>query len=321
MADLETARQIWLEERPKFEAFAAAVARILSKGIRHEGIFAEVQHRAKDMDSLIKKLIKKPHHSYKSLPDKAGIRVIVRHIHEIDSILAIAAELLDRDTPENKATLLKPDTFGYLSVHAQIRIRAGHELSATYPSDQFQVEMQVRTLAQHLWAEMAHNTVYKSESMIEPLDSRIQRRLYMLAGMVELADYEFDRIEKEMPTVPEFQLLKSLERSYYKLTVRRSDPELSLDVIHLLLPLYNEKPEVVAAHLEEFFTQNEELLHQIYERAEEVPDHSVFLFQPEALMIFDLLKKERLSVRESWVAKYPVRELERIALALGMTFE
>jgi ppGpp synthetase/RelA/SpoT-type nucleotidyltranferase len=321
MADLEVARRQWLTDRPTFEHFASAVASILSPGIRRAGIFAEVHHRAKDMDSLIKKLITKPHHSYRSIPDKAGVRVIVRYTHEIEPVLEIAAKLLDRDTPENKATLLEPDTFGYLSVHSQVKLRADHELSVIYPASQFQAELQVRTLAQHLWAEMAHNTVYKSESMIEPLNPQVRRRLYMLAGMVELADYEFDRIENEMPTVPEFQLLKSLERSYYKLTVRRSDPELSLEVIRLLLPLYNEKPEAVAAHLEDFFSQNEELLHQIYAAAEELPDHSAFLFQPEALMIFDLLKKERLSVRESWIARYPVKELERIALAFGMSFE
>jgi hypothetical protein len=50
-------------------------------------------------------------------------------------------------------------------------------------------------------------------------------------------------------------------------------------------------------------------------------DRSAFLFQPEALMIFDLLKKEPLSVRESWVEHYPPKELERIALAFGVTFD
>jgi hypothetical protein len=63
------------------------------------------------------------------------------------------------------------------------------------------------------------------------------------------------------------------------------------------------------------------LLHDVYSTAEELPDHSAFLFQPEALMIFDLLKKERLSARESWVEHYPVKELERIAEAFGMSFE
>lgn len=321
MADLEAARQQWLASRVKFEEFAATVAAILSVGVRRSGIFAQIDHRAKNMDSLIKKLIRKPNHSYESLPDKAGVRVIVRYKHEVEPVLAIAAEFLDRDAPENKADSLKSDTFGYLSVHAQVKLRADHKLHEVFPSQTFQAEMQIRTLAQHLWAEMAHNTVYKSESMIQPLNPQTQRRIYMLAGMVELADYEFDRIENEMPTVPEFQVLKSLERSYYKLTVRRSDPELSLDVIGILLPLYGQKPEAVAAHLDDFFAENEELLHQIYKQAEQWPDRSAFLFQPEALMIFDLLKKERLSVRDSWIERYPFKELERIALAFGMAFD
>jgi hypothetical protein len=48
---------------------------------------------------------------------------------------------------------------------------------------------------------------------------------------------------------------------------------------------------------------------------------SAFLFQPEALMIFDLLKMEPLSVRESWNASYPEKELERIANAFGISFD
>ena len=43
-----------------------------------------------------------------------------------------------------------------------------------------------------------------------------------------------------MPSVPEVQVLKALEKHYYKLTARRSDPEVSLDVIRALLPLYKQ---------------------------------------------------------------------------------
>jgi ppGpp synthetase/RelA/SpoT-type nucleotidyltranferase len=321
MADLEAARKQWLADQDRFGQFAAHISRVLALGVQRAGIFAQFDHRAKSIESLVKKLARKPEHSYESLSDKAGVRIVVRHKHEIDPVLKIAAEILDRGEPENKADFLRPDTFGYLSVHAQVTLRADDDLLSTFPRNKFQAEMQVRTLAQHLWAEMAHNTVYKSEAIIRPLNIQIQRRIYMLAGMVELADEEFDRIDREMPTVPEFQLLKSLERSYYKLTVRRSDPELSLDVIRLLLPLYKEEPSLIAAHLDNFFTENEALLHDVYAAAEQLPDRSAFLFQPEALMIFDLLKKERLSVRESWVEHYPVKELERVALAFGMTFE
>jgi len=321
MADLEEARMQWLADQDKFRRFAAHISNVLAQGVQRAGIFAQLDYRAKSMESLVKKLIRKPQHTYESLTDKAGVRIVVRYKHEIDPVLEIASEILDRGKPENKADFLEADTFGYLSVHAQVKLHANDTLRATYPIDKFQAEMQVRTLAQHLWAEMAHNTVYKSEAMVRPLNTVIQRRIYMLAGMVELADDEFNRIDMEMPTVPEFQVLKSLERNYYKLTVRRGDPELSLDVIRLLLPLYGRDAAVVAAHLEEFFAENEALLHDVYSAAEELPDHSAFLFQPEALMIFDLLKKERLSVRESWVEHYPVKELERIALAFGMSFE
>ncbi len=163
--------------------------------------------------------------------------------------------------------------------------------------------------------------MYKSEPMVRPLQTKIQRRIYMLAGMVELADDEFDRIDQEMPSVPEFQVLRSLERSYYKLTAKPSDPELSIDVIRLLLPLYAAKPFDVTARLDKFFAENEALLHDVYAIAEQLPDRSAFLFQPEALMIFDLLKQERLAVRDSWIEQYPFKELERIANAFGIALD
>jgi ppGpp synthetase/RelA/SpoT-type nucleotidyltranferase len=320
MTDLEAARTQWLADRPQFDRFAAHIHGVLAQAVQRAGIWAEIDYRAKTLESLIKKLIRKPEHTYESLSDKAGVRIIVRYKHEIEPVLRIAAEVLERAEPENKADLLHANTFGYLSVHAEVKLRADDVLLADFPKEKFRAEMQVRTLAQHLWAEMAHNTVYKSESMMRPLNMQIQRRIYMLAGMVELADDEFNRIDNEVPTVPEFQMLKSLERSYYKLTVRPSDPELSLDVIRLLLPLYGDTPSAIAARLDRFFAENEELLHDVYSSAEELPDRSAFLFQPEALMIFDLLTRERLSVRESWIEHYPFKELERIANAFGITF-
>jgi hypothetical protein len=163
--------------------------------------------------------------------------------------------------------------------------------------------------------------MYKSEELVRPLNNPLKRRIYDLAGVVELADEEFNRIENEMPNMPEFRVLKALERNYYKLTAKRSDPELSVDVIRLLMPLYDKDPNQVAAHLDQVFLDNQELLQDVYARAEESPQLSAFLFQPEALMIFDLLNTEKLSVRESWTTSYPEKELERIANAFGISFD
>jgi ppGpp synthetase/RelA/SpoT-type nucleotidyltranferase len=320
MTGLEDARKLWLAEWAAYDEFATYLQDILKAAIRRSGILAEVSGRAKDMDSLIKKLIVKPNHTYDSLGDKAGVRVIVRYKNEIAPVLEVAKQLLDRGEPENTSNRLKPNTLGYLSVHADIRLLPNDPQSKKFPAKQFSAELQVRTMAQHLWAEMTHDYIYKYDDLLEPLPNQLLRRIYILAGVVELADEEFNQIEQEMPSVAELGVLKSLERHYYKLTVRRSNPQLSLDVIRVLAPLYGKAPAQIIEHLDAFFAKREEVLIDVYGKAEQMPDRSVFLFQPEALMIYDLLETDRLAVREAWSGHFPDRELERIATTFGMSF-
>ncbi len=318
---LEKARTAWLAEQPRFTTFASYLQQTLKLEVRRAGIFAEVTFRTKELDSLIKKLIRKPAHTYETLGDKAGVRVIVRYKDEVEPVLEIANQVFDRGEPENTSSRLKPNTLGYLSVHADLRLMPGDARIGTFPSDKFRAELQVCTMAQHLWAEMAHDSVYKYDAAIGPLPNELQRRIYILAGVVELADEEFNRIEKEMPAVMELGLLKSLERHYYKLTVRRGDPALSLDVIRLLSPLYASTPAKIVEHLDAFFAEREQVLIDVYEKAAEMPDRSAFLFQPEALMLYDLLETDHITVREAWNDHYPDRELERLANVFGISFD
>lgn len=321
MTTLEEARKLWLVEQPAFAKFASYLQATLKLEIRRAGILCQVTSRAKELDSLIKKLILKPKHTYESLGDKAGVRVIVRYKHEIVPVLEVAKKRFDRGEPENTSHRLTPNTLGYLGVHADVRLLPGDAQIETFPANKFNAELQVHTMAQHLWAEMAHDSVYKHDALLEPLPNELQRRIYILAGVVELADEEFNRIENEMPSVAELSVLKSLERHYYKLTVRRSDPTLSLDVIRLLAPLYAGTPAEIIHHLDVFFSEHEQTLLDVYEKAEDMPDRSAFLFQPEALMIYDLLETDHLAVREAWSGHFPDDELERMANAFGISFD
>ena len=51
-----------------------------------------------------------------------------------------------------------------------------------------------------------------------------------MSGLIEVADREFDRLNRETALEPGVELYKELERHYYKLTAKRPDPELSLEV-------------------------------------------------------------------------------------------
>jgi len=321
MTDLEEARRRWLVEQPKFDRLGIELAERLSDEIRFEGIWAEVKSRSKQIDSLIRKLIKKPDHTYESLGDKAGVRVIVRCKDEINKILEIADRIFELSNIENTAERLNPNVVGYLSVHGAIRYRARDGEAYEYPPDQFSAELQVRTLAQHLWSEMAHDSVYKNDETLQPLPNQLKRRIYILAGTIELADEEFNRIEREMPLVPEIDFLRALERQYYKLTTRRGDSETSLEVIRLLSPLYKTELRQTVAHLVDFCSSHEDTLRVVYANANGLSDRSAFLFQPEALMIYHLLETDQLATRKLWNEHYPEKELERIANAFGMSFD
>lgn len=321
MIDLELVRKSWLADRPKYDSFSQELVSKLRTELRREGIWAEVSGRAKEVDSLIRKLIKKPHHDYDSIGDKSGIRIILRYKDEIKPVLELVNSIFDCGEIEEKVDGLELDRVGYLSVHVDVKLLASDVLSKIYPVEKFKAELQVRTMAQHLWSEMSHDAFYKNDESLNPLPKTVKRRVYLLAGVVEVADNEFNRLNAEMPKLPEFVLLKALERHYFKLTTRHSDPELSLDVIRLLEPLYNEDPERIISQLDDFYEEKHDVISDVYEHAEEDPERSAYLFQPEALMIYDRLLHDPIAIRKVWNTKYHEGELERIANAFGISFD
>src|SRR2546425_6070617 len=137
MTNLEEARKSWIREQPEFKRLGIEFAEALKSEIRREGIWAEVSSRPKEIDSLIRKLIRKPDQTYDSLGDKAGVRVIVRYKDETSAVLRIAERLFDVSSLENTADRLRPDVVGYLSIHAAISFRADDSKASQYPLDRF----------------------------------------------------------------------------------------------------------------------------------------------------------------------------------------
>jgi ppGpp synthetase/RelA/SpoT-type nucleotidyltranferase len=323
MVDLEEARRRWLEDRHRFAAFGEELTRRLKDASKKQGVWCEVASRAKDMDSLIRKLIKKPHYTYESLGDKCGVRVIVRYKSEVDAIFKLAQSAVQCGAPENTVGRLDHNKVGYLSTHVDVRLYKGDALAASYPPDKFCAELQIRSLAQHLWSEMSHDTVYKNDEGLVHLPNPLKRRVFLLAGTIEIADNEFDRLNNEMPHVPEVELLKSLERHYYKLTTHRADIDLSLTIIHWLYPIYQLDVPQIQAHLDGIWDDSGTMLQSVYQDAEQDPTgRGAFLLQPEALMIYDLLRRKFWDIRQAWSDHdLPAKELERIANAFGISFD
>jgi ppGpp synthetase/RelA/SpoT-type nucleotidyltranferase len=324
MNDLETARTKWLEEEPQHNEFARAIADRLTSALRPLGIWFEVSHRTKAIDSLLKKLIRKPEYSYESLPDKVGVRFVVRYRSDLDSIIAVAVTDLVCGAGDDKADKLGEDRVGYQSKHLDhVSLPSSDLRHSEFPAERFWAELQIRTLAQHLWSEMSHDTIYKNDETIVHLPPDFKRRVNLMAGQIEVADREFDRLARELAPEDSLEILKFLERRYYALTANRPDIELSVQVLRDVLPLYRKNVHQIEATLDNFLVAHNETLKEIYAQVDrgDTTVETPFIYQPEILVLYERLVNDGLALRRTWNEHYPETELERIANTLGISFD
>ncbi|NOY59581.1 MAG: hypothetical protein GXO75_11735, partial [Calditrichaeota bacterium] len=89
-----------------------------------------------------------------------------------------------------------PDQFGYSSLHYKISLSP----RSSYPMalDKFKdivFEVQIRTVVQHAWATIDHKIRYKTA---EEIPRNVQREIFQLSALFELADSQFLSIKKKL---------------------------------------------------------------------------------------------------------------------------
>ena len=189
------------ELMPVYTRMAELIPQELKKFFSDAGIIvAAVEHRVKTEESLEGKLQLKgdKYGSITDITDIVGLRVITFYTDDVDKVASIVERLfeIDWENSVDKRKLYEIDSFGYLSVHYICRIPESKYKDAEHPElNRIRFEIQIRTVLQHAWANMSHDTGYKSGVEIPKFYLRNMSRL---AGMLELADDEFSRIRAEI---------------------------------------------------------------------------------------------------------------------------
>jgi putative GTP pyrophosphokinase len=139
----------------------------------------------------------RPDKSYTCLDDitdQIGIRITTYYEDQVDTVSKIIAQNFTVH-PEHTADKRThdPERFGYQSLHYVCSYAEPRASLAEYRQfSGVRFEVQIRSILQHAWAEMEHDTY----DLRGDVPANIKRRFARLAGLLELADQEFIEVRK-----------------------------------------------------------------------------------------------------------------------------
>lgn len=156
--------------------------------------------RVKDRKSLARKLSKqgKIYSSLSDVTDIVGVRIVTYFENDVARVVKLIESefVIDIENSVDKLSNLDPDRFGYVSTHHVLKLSAQRSALAEYRLFTSAVfELQTRSILQHAWAEIEHDLGYKSKREVP---RHIRRKFSRLAGLLELADSEFNAISAEL---------------------------------------------------------------------------------------------------------------------------
>lgn len=186
------------------EDYARSLKAVLENSLQDAKLVAHsITYRAKDPASFEKKAARvssanpsEPKYSdpLNQITDQAGVRIITYFLSTVEAVDGIMGEQF-KVVEKLEKSGAGPDQLGYQSVHYLVQLRSERLALPEYRRFAGLIaEVQVRTILQHAWAEIEHDMQYKA---VAALPTKVQRRFAALAGLIEIADREFQAIEEE----------------------------------------------------------------------------------------------------------------------------
>lgn len=135
-----------------------------------------IQNRVKELKSIEKKIKQIDALKYhREITDYSGVRIIVNRLFEVRVCIEILSKKFQIDYANSKFnphSFIEDNEFGYRSTHIVLI------------NNNVKSEIQIRTFAQHIWANTSHSLDYKSTVK----DTIFPRKLFRLSGLLEQVD-------------------------------------------------------------------------------------------------------------------------------------
>lgn len=214
---LDASVEKFQEVRPAYGALGELVRKLLETHVKPLSPLATIGARTKSVASFAGKILRRNYADpLAEMTDLCGLRVVTQMDSEVAAVCrfirgalidekgrvvlgGLASDglrplfVIDEKNSEDKFERLRRSEFGYRSVHfvASLDPRA-------VPADldpgilaKMKMEIQVRTLLQHAWADVSHDRLYKAPFQVP---DRFERESGRLAALLEDADHTVTRL-------------------------------------------------------------------------------------------------------------------------------
>jgi ppGpp synthetase/RelA/SpoT-type nucleotidyltranferase len=194
-----------------------------------------IQYRVKKWESLAEKFerlilnVK----TIKEVQDLFGLRIILLFKRDVDKVSKLITDNFSIVKHYDTLHRLHEDQFGYSSIHEIIKLPDDWlSLPTLTQMGGLIAEIQIRTVAQHIWAEASHNLQYKQEDNVP---GSVRRAIHRVSALLETVDLEFERV------------LEQRESYRTDIVISETKEELNVDLLEKILdvklPLINKDPE------------------------------------------------------------------------------
>jgi len=256
---------------PELEKWGKHVDTVLCEFLKNafsscEHVQMKPSHRIKTVDSYCEKvLIRKPkEHPLLETTDKVGTRVVLLDTTDVSIVCEFIEQCEDWIVQEHAKSIDQiisehPEEFAYMSEHYIVKPKQNY--SAGCEIELLTCEIQVRTILQHAYAEISHDTMYKKDVS---LSSQYKRMLASSMAFLEAADNNFVQIYSGMEGNNDYRIkLQNHLIAAYKTVI--TDYDESTYNVEITLPLAKLLEESALIefndNLEGFMHKNAELVH------------------------------------------------------------
>lgn len=319
--------QLWARERPMYEAWGHHVVNRVLDALAPQisplaaDVFLRLPPKARlkaDASFLEKAFYRAKQYQdpYREITDKVGVRFVVLLTDQIAIVERAIVDCNDWDASKDrdfeKEQDENPIQFDYAAVHYVVRCKADTQVADIVVAAGTPCEIQVKTILQHAYSELTHDTIYKPKVQATPL---MRRTAAKSMALIEATNDYFQQVvaQVEGVTAPSKSLTDELSKVYKSRL--GADPEITR-AEGLILQAYEDiAGENVMQRLGDFLDGRPYVAERVRERGV-----SKLLYRQPSILLVYLLSHERpAQTKIAW--PLTPEELRPIYVDIGRSFD